>query len=76
MTIHPLVTQLRFARSEFVRALDGVSACSREVCFGGLAQDVTKNAAATKSTICVNLIPISCHRDDKVIWPHRPRAAL
>ena len=25
MTIHPLVTQLRFARSEFVRCLDGVS---------------------------------------------------
>jgi uncharacterized damage-inducible protein DinB len=25
MTLHPLVTQLRFARSEFVRGLDGVS---------------------------------------------------
>ena len=26
MPVHPLVTQLRFARSEFVRCLDGVSA--------------------------------------------------
>jgi hypothetical protein len=26
MTMHPLVTQLRFVRSEFVRCLDGVSA--------------------------------------------------
>lgn len=24
MTLHPLVTQLRFARSEFVRGLDGI----------------------------------------------------
>jgi hypothetical protein len=26
MTVHPLVTQLRFVRSEFLRCLDGVSA--------------------------------------------------
>ena len=36
MTVHPLVTQLRFTRAEWVRGLDGVSAADATRCIGSM----------------------------------------